>query len=128
VKVKPDELSRVEPSLDDLPEAVIVVSLDGRIQSWNRAAESIFGVLREAALDRDVVETIVAPNRQENARRELSSGMRSSPGMIGVCERLPPARLTAAFAARPAFAMLAASWPACTSVSRCSATLRCLSA
>ncbi len=52
-----------------------MVSVSGVILSWNRAAESIFGILREEALGRDLIETIVVDDRMEDARSELQSAI-----------------------------------------------------
>jgi len=63
------------PSLDDLPEAVIVISPAGEIRFWNRGAETIFRLARESAVGRDVVETIVAPENLEEVRGKLQGAM-----------------------------------------------------
>ncbi len=71
----PDKRSRFSPSLDGLPEAVVATALTGQILFWNRAAETIFGVPREAALGRDLVEMIVSPERREDAHEKVRAAM-----------------------------------------------------
>jgi PAS domain S-box-containing protein len=71
----PAEPTPFTPSFDDLPEAVIVVSPAGEIRFWNRGAETIFRLAREAAVGRDLVETIIAPEDLEEVRGKLQGAI-----------------------------------------------------
>ncbi|WP_030174134.1 sensor histidine kinase [Spirillospora albida] len=81
-------LDRARHRLDQLVEtsadALVSVDADGRIISWNTAAEQMFGIPRHHALGRSVHETI-SPEHQratDIARREqvLASGTSDVPG------------------------------------------------
>jgi PAS domain S-box-containing protein len=71
----PDEGLPFTPSLDDLPEAVIIVRLTGEILFWNRGAEVVFGILRESAVGRDLVTAIIAPENLEDVRGKLQAAI-----------------------------------------------------
>lgn len=51
--------------LDDLPDALIVSDLRGVIQIWNRRAEIIFGIPKDAALGSSL--DIIIPEHLRNA-------------------------------------------------------------
>ncbi|MEX1027750.1 MAG: PAS domain S-box protein [Candidatus Paceibacterota bacterium] len=52
-------------------DAIISVGLDGTIQSWNNAAERIYGYSRDEVLGKPI--TIVVPaDRQEEIWRRIS--------------------------------------------------------
>src|ERR1700686_2357939 len=90
----PDELPRFEPSLDGLPEAVIAATLTGEILFWNRAAETIFGLSREAAVGRDLVKTIIAPEDLEEARTKLMAAIAEGKATFEyVCQRPDASRV-----------------------------------
>jgi PAS domain S-box-containing protein len=90
----PDAGPRFAPSLDGLPEAVIATALTGQILFWNRAAETIFGLSREQALGRDVIETIIEPERREEARERLRAAMVSGEDSFQhVCRRADGSRV-----------------------------------
>ena len=57
-------------------EALIALSGDGEILSWNRAAERIFGYPRHAAIGRRFDELIVPPERRPEARAALADAVR----------------------------------------------------
>jgi protein-histidine pros-kinase len=52
---------QLEPSLHSLSDGLIGLTATYKILSWNRAAETIFGVSQSEALGRDIVELLVAP-------------------------------------------------------------------
>jgi PAS domain S-box-containing protein len=65
------------PSLDDLPDALLSISLEGRVQYWNRAAESAFGIRREQALGADVIDLISSSDLAAGARERLRGAIES---------------------------------------------------
>src|SRR5690606_16849192 len=64
----PDERAVLEAALD----AVITADHGGRILTFNKAAERIFGYTREAVVGRPIGETIVPP--RDRARHETGFG------------------------------------------------------
>ncbi len=71
----PDDRLLFAPSLDGLPDAVIVVTHAHEIQFWNRAAETIFGITRDEAIGRNMIETIIAPERAADARARFQRAL-----------------------------------------------------
>jgi PAS domain S-box-containing protein len=66
--------STLEPGLarevwESTPDAMLSVSFDGRILSWNPSAESIFGYTAQEAVGRGLNELIVPADRFEEERR-----------------------------------------------------------
>ncbi|PVZ20502.1 MULTISPECIES: CHASE domain-containing protein [unclassified Pseudomonas] len=62
------ELGAIVESASD---AIIGTSLEGRITSWNRGAELLFGFPAEQAIGRTVAELIVPVDRQDEERQML---------------------------------------------------------
>lgn len=65
------------PSLEELPDAVLSVSPEGRILYWNREAENVFGIRRADAVGADVIELISASDLATGARERLSRAVAS---------------------------------------------------
>ncbi len=55
--------------LQQTPDAVIAISLDGRVLHWNRAAELMFGFTADEALGQLLTKLIVSPERIEEEER-----------------------------------------------------------
>ena len=55
---------RLATIVDNASDAIISTRLDGRISSWNRAAERIFGHRPEQALDQPLTELLLAPGHR----------------------------------------------------------------
>lgn len=53
------------------PDAIISYSRDHRINSWNSGAEKMFDYTAEEAIGRSVFETIVPPERHDEAERTM---------------------------------------------------------
>jgi PAS domain S-box-containing protein len=58
--------------VDESPDALLALSLDGRVLSWNRGAEAIFGYSCDEALGRMLDELIVPDDQRAQARAALS--------------------------------------------------------
>jgi len=59
--------------VEESPDGLIALSLDGTILSWNRGAETIFGFAREEAVGRLAEDLIVPSDLREEARRKLAA-------------------------------------------------------
>ncbi|MCW7541404.1 PAS domain S-box protein, partial [Aquabacterium sp. A7-Y] len=55
----PDHEHRSLHTLEEVPSAVIVVSPDGLVSCWNRAAEELFGFARDEAIGRTLRELVI---------------------------------------------------------------------
>src|SRR6266498_768892 len=53
---RPHSRTSAELLVDESPDALIALSLDGRIQSWNRGARAMFGYDEEEAIGRAIDE------------------------------------------------------------------------
>ena len=84
----PFDAPAFSPSLDGLPDAVIASSLTGEILFLNRAAETTFGLRREDAIGRDLLDTILAPELCPEARVKLQQAIDDRAGAFEcVCRR-----------------------------------------
>jgi PAS domain S-box-containing protein len=72
-----EQISLVSPSIEELPDAVVGVRLDGEVLFWNRAAERIFGIDRKEATGRELVALIGAPDRSAESREKLRQALAS---------------------------------------------------
>ncbi|WP_433789765.1 PAS domain S-box protein [Actinoplanes sp. CA-252034] len=63
-----EQLRRI---LDSTLDAFVAAGADGRVTTWNRAAERMFGWSELEALGRPIEELIIAPDRREGFRRWL---------------------------------------------------------
>jgi PAS domain S-box-containing protein len=64
--------SFAEDLIDESPDALLALSLDGRILAWNRGAELIFGYVAEEAVGKPIDELVVPENRRAEARQALA--------------------------------------------------------
>jgi len=58
------ELKRQADVFDQAQEAILILELDGRVRSWNKSAERIYGWSREEVLGRQI-QDIFGPDSQE---------------------------------------------------------------
>jgi PAS domain S-box-containing protein len=65
------------PSLEELPDAIVSVTPDGRVLFWNRSAEQIFGISREKVVGRDLIDAVSLPKRAESSRERLQRAIAS---------------------------------------------------
>ena len=59
--------------VDNVSDALVVVTLDGRITFWNRGAERMFGFAREKAIGRALVDLIVPPESRDETLRLIAT-------------------------------------------------------
>jgi PAS domain S-box-containing protein len=64
--------SIAEDLIDESPDALLALSLDGRILAWNRGAEIIFGYAAEDAVGRPIDMLVVPEDRRAEARQALA--------------------------------------------------------
>ena len=64
--------SFAEDLIDESPDALLALSLDGRILAWNRGAETIFGYAAEDAVGKSIDELVVPQERRAEARQALA--------------------------------------------------------
>jgi PAS domain S-box-containing protein len=65
--------SFAEDLIDESPDALLALSLEGRILAWNRGAEAIFGYTVEEAIGKPIDELVVPENRRAEARQALEA-------------------------------------------------------
>jgi PAS domain S-box-containing protein len=58
--------------IDESPDALVALSLDGRILAWNRGAETIFGYAAAEAVGKPIDELVVPDDRRAEARQALA--------------------------------------------------------
>jgi PAS domain S-box-containing protein len=59
--------------VDEAPDALIALSLAGRVLSWNRGAGALFGYTPEQAVGKLLEELIIPPERRAEARQQLDA-------------------------------------------------------
>ena len=50
--------------LDEMPDGIVITTIDGNVIYWNRGAESVFGYTEAEALQRSLDELIGTPDQQ----------------------------------------------------------------
>jgi protein-histidine pros-kinase len=76
-KKKADCGTFAEQLLDESPDALLAISLDGQILSWNRGAQAMFGYDSEEARGRAIDELLVPEAGRVEARRALDEVKRT---------------------------------------------------
>ena len=76
-KKKADWGTFAEQLLDESPDALLAISLDGQILIWNRGAQAMFGYDSEEALGRAIDELLVPEAGRVEARRALDEVKRT---------------------------------------------------
>ena len=64
--------SFAEDLIDESPDALLALSLDGRILAWNRGAEAIFGYTAVDAIGKPIDELVVPENRRAEAKQAIA--------------------------------------------------------
>src|SRR3979409_113294 len=67
--------SFAELLLDESPDALIALTPEGRIRSWNRGARDIFGYAAEEAVGRAIDELTVPEEGRTEARSALADAV-----------------------------------------------------
>ncbi len=63
--------------VDESPDGLVALSLDGTILFWNRGAEAMFGYAETEAVGRSIEELVVPDGLREQARRALADVLAS---------------------------------------------------
>src|SRR5687768_17668233 len=69
---------RLAAVIDSSDDAIISQSVEGTIETWNRAAERLFGYTSEDALGRSI--DLIVPPDQRDAEREAMAAVRAGGG------------------------------------------------
>jgi PAS domain S-box-containing protein len=73
---------RLRSILDGALDGIVTMSAEGRVTSWNPAAEAIFGHTAPEAIGRDMAELIIPPRLRDAHRRGLARVLRTGRGVI----------------------------------------------
>ncbi|MFG6455843.1 PAS domain S-box protein [Roseateles sp. BYS96W] len=73
------EHERRAAMVETAADAFIAVSLDGRITSWNAAAEQMFGYRRDEALGQTLQQLLMAPNDPDDTEQTLEQIRQGAP-------------------------------------------------
>ena len=83
---------RLAAIVEDSDDAIFVTSLDGRIQTWNRAAQRLFGYSADEAINKKITTLLIPPSHKHEERdflRRVRNGKRVSNTSTGVLRQLP---------------------------------------
>ena len=69
--------SFAEQLLDESTDALIAISLDGRVLSWNRGAEALFGYASDEVMSHPIDDLIVPEERRNEAVQTLARTLES---------------------------------------------------
>ena len=72
---------------DQSPDALVALSLDGRVLYWNHGAEAIFGYTSAEALGRSLDDLIVPPDKRAEARAARDAAIRDGAAMFETVRR-----------------------------------------
>jgi protein-histidine pros-kinase len=68
----PSDVTTLDPAiLDEILGALVVVTPEGEIVSWNRGAEVLFGYTADEAVRRSIFDLIVPPERADETRKQF---------------------------------------------------------
>jgi protein-histidine pros-kinase len=79
--------SFAELLVDESPDALIALAVDGRIRLWNRGASVMFGYTAEQAVGRLIDELTVPEDRIVEARTAFEQAVREGSSLIGTIRR-----------------------------------------
>src|SRR2546427_10180513 len=84
---KPANASVAELLIDASPDALLVLSLAGRIRSWNRAAVALFGYTADEAIGHSLDELIVPEERRSEALEALDRVVQTGATLLETVRR-----------------------------------------
>src|SRR5438445_8161025 len=70
-----NERAFVEALVEESPDALIALRVDGSIAFWNRGAEIIFGYTRAEALGNQIADLLVPPHLVDQDREALARAL-----------------------------------------------------
>jgi PAS domain S-box-containing protein len=73
--------------LNEAPDALIAISLDGRVRSWNRGAQAMFGYTDREAIGRGIDDLTVPAEGRTAARRALEEVRHKGSALIETVRR-----------------------------------------
>jgi PAS domain S-box-containing protein len=73
--------------IDESPDALIAVSVEGRVLSWNRGAAMIFGYASSEAIGRLIDDLIVPTEHRQEARQVLTRTLQGGSTLIEMVRR-----------------------------------------
>jgi PAS domain-containing protein len=62
-----------ESLVEESPDALIALSVEGKVLFWNKGAQTIFGYSRDEAIGRTIEDLVVPLDMREEARRKLAA-------------------------------------------------------
>ncbi|HKE16004.1 MAG TPA: PAS domain S-box protein [Kofleriaceae bacterium] len=80
-------LSFAELLLDEAPDALLALTLDGRILWWNRGAEAVFGFTADETVGRFFADLVVREEERAEARANLSGAGAGAPVLVQTVRR-----------------------------------------
>jgi protein-histidine pros-kinase len=73
--------------VDESPDALIALSLEGRILSWNRGAEAMFGYARAEALGQPIDELLAPPEQRREGQLALGDAVERGSAVLETVRR-----------------------------------------
>src|SRR5512145_2900494 len=67
----PADLAHPQRLLDASPDALLTLTHDGRVLSWNRGAESMYGFTSQEAIGRRITELVVPEELHDETSTDL---------------------------------------------------------
>jgi PAS domain S-box-containing protein len=84
---RPRMQTSAEVLIDESPDALIALSFDGRIRSWNRGAQGLFGYTADEAIGTAIDELVVPEERRAEARRAIEEVLHTGSTLIETVRR-----------------------------------------
>src|SRR4030088_1493406 len=73
--------------LDESPDALIALTFEGRIRTWNRGARAMFGYTAEEAIGKVIDDLTVPEEGRAEARRALQDALQKGSTLIKAVRR-----------------------------------------
>jgi protein-histidine pros-kinase len=85
--------TNAERLVDASPDALIALTIDGTVLSWNRAAEAIFGYRADEMIGRSLDEELVPPEARDAAREAHREVLATGSAVFQTVQRAKDGRL-----------------------------------